>query len=525
MKATTETGNVAGRGASAGPAATPGPDQPERLAKTLKPSWVWAIALGSAVGWGAFILPTDWIAAAGPVGAMSGFLIGGGLMVLIAVSYGFLIRSFPVSGGELAFALVGFGRTHAFFCGWFLTLGYTCIVALNASALALLFRKLLPGVVQQGYLYTIAGFDVYLVEVLISITALAVFAYLNIRGTALSGRVQFIACVIMLIAVGCILTAVLIHPESLVSNAAPAFPEGVSPLTAILAIVAIAPWAYIGFDNVPQAAEEFDFPPSKAMKLIVLALLAAAVLYAAMIAAVAVAEPWEALVSGQSAWGTADAVTGLLGGGGMLLLAIGITMGVTTGLNGFYVSASRILLAMGRAQMVPQVFAKLHPKHKTPYVGILFVGAFCLVTPWFGRAALEWVVNMSAVGVTVAYLYTCLCAFKLFRSSGSAPRPGDLKGTRSTTKKVLSMVGAVISVSFMALLLLPGSPAMLGPESMTALLIWIVVGVVFFLLRRKHNRTLTNEQVDLLVLGKPRPEGFAIKDKNAQRAQGDTTSV
>lgn len=494
----------------------PAPEENQRLEKTLKPHWVWAIALGSAVGWGAFILPTDWLAMAGPVGAISGFLIGGALMVLIAVSYGFLIRSFPVSGGELAFALVGFGRSHAFFCGWFLTLGYTCIVALNASALALLFRKIMPDVVQQGYLYTVAGWDVYLVEVLISITALVVFAYLNIRGTALSGRIQFIACVIMLIAVACILVAVLVNPAVVISNASPGFPDGVSPIAAIASIVAIAPWAFIGFDNVPQAAEEFDFPPSKAMKLIVLALLAAALLYAAMIAAVSVAEPWQRLVAGESAWGTADALTGLMGGSGLILLAIGITMGVSTGLNGFYVAASRILLGMGRAQMIPKMFAKLHPKYKTPHVGILFVGGICLISPWFGRAALSWVVDMSAIGVTVAYLYTCLCAFRIFRPTHSPVRPGDLEGNHSTTKKVLSLVGALVALMFMALLLIPGSPAMLGKESLMALLVWIVLGVIFFLMRRKHNRTLSDEQVDLLVLGQPRPEGVGPRAKPAQ---------
>ncbi|GAA5226346.1 APC family permease [Paeniglutamicibacter antarcticus] len=486
-------------------------DQPERLQRTLKAHWVWAIALGSAVGWGAFILPTDWLAMGGPLGAISGFMIGGALMVLIAVSYGFLIKTFPVSGGELAFALVGFGRTHAFFCGWFLTLGYICIVALNASALALLFRKIMPDVVQQGYLYTVAGWDVYLVEVLISMTALAVFAYLNIRGTAISGRIQFIACVIMLIAVACILVAVLASPEAVFSNVTPAFPEGVNPIAAIAAIVAIAPWAFIGFDNVPQAAEEFDFPPSKAMKLIVLALLAAALLYGAMIAAVAMAAPWEALVAGDSAWGTADALTGVMGGSGLLLLTIGITMGVSTGLNGFYVAASRVLLGMGRAQMVPKMFARLHPKYKTPYVGIIFVGAICLISPWFGRAALTWVVDMSAVGVTVAYLYTCLCAFRIFRTSKSPELPGDLEGIHSTSKKVLSALGAVTALVFMALLLIPGSPGVLGKESMTALAVWTLLGIVFFLVRRKHNKTLSNDQVDILVLGAPRPEGTRFK--------------
>src|SRR5699024_12123984 len=72
---------------------------------------------------------------AGPLGVIIGFTIGALLMMLIAVSYGFLIRSFPVSGGEFAYAYISAGRTQAFISGWFLTLGYLCIVALNASAL------------------------------------------------------------------------------------------------------------------------------------------------------------------------------------------------------------------------------------------------------------------------------------------------------------------------------------------------------------------------------------------------------
>lgn len=479
---------------------------PERLNRTMKQHWIWAIALGSAVGWGAFILPTDWLATGGPVGVILGFLIGGALMILIAMSYGFLIRSFPVSGGELAFALVGFGRTHAFFCGWFLTLGYACIVALNASATALLFRNLVPGVVQQGYLYSIAGWDVYLVEVLISMAALVVFALLNVRGAAISGRIQFIACVIMLIAVLAIFIGVVANPEVTFANATPAFPTGVNPMAAIIAIVAIAPWAYIGFDNVPQAAEEFAFPPARALRLIVFAILAAALLYSTMVAAVALTEPWERLVAGQASWGSADAISGVLGGGGMILLAIAVAMGVSTGLNGFYVAASRLLLSMGRAEMIPRVFGRLHPRYKTPYVGVYFVAAICMVSPWFGRAALLWVVDMSAVGVTVAYLYTCLCAFRLFRTT-SAPRlSAELEGSRSTMKKVLSALGAVTALVFLGLLLIPGSPGALEIESFVALIAWILLGVCFFLARRGHNRTLSDEQVDLWVLGEPRPE-------------------
>src|SRR5699024_3818644 len=264
----------------------------------------------------------------------------------------------------------------------------------------------------HGHLYTVAGFEVYLVEVLISMTALVVFGVLNIRGAALSGRLQFIACCIMLVAVAALLAAVVLPPDATVSNTTPAFPTDVSGLSAIVAIVALAPWAYVCFDNVPQAAEEFAFAPAKAMGLIVLALAAAALIYAAMMSAVALTGPWQQVVEGDAAWGTAESVTGLIGGVGLLLLAVGVTMGVTTGLNGFFLSASRLLLSMGRAQMIPQSFGRLHHRYKTPYVGIIFVGAVCLITPWFGRAALTWVVDMSSIGVTVAYLYACLCAFR-----------------------------------------------------------------------------------------------------------------
>lgn len=494
--------------------------QPERMAKTLKPQWVFAVALGSAVGWGAFILPTDWLATGGPLGTLLGFAIGGGLMIIIAVSYGFLIRTFPVSGGELAYALIAFGRVHAFFAGWFLTLGYVCIVALNASALALLFRKLMPSVIEQGYLYTVAGWDVYLPEIVISIVALVVFAALNIRGAALSGRIQFWACVLMVLAVAVILIAVVASPAAHFDNMSPALPDSMSPVAATIAIVAIAPWAFIGFDNVPQAAEEFAFSPAKALRLIVLAIVAAAALYMAMLVSVSLAEPWQALANSGSAWGTADAVTGVLGGTGLLLLAVAITMGVSTGLNGFYVSASRVLLAMGRAEMIPPVFSRLHRKYRTPHIGVLAVLAVCLISPWFGRAALTWVVDMSSIGVTIAYLYTCLCAFRIFRPTHEARDPEALPGMYSTTKKVLSGVGAAIAVIFMLLLLIPGSPGALGKESLIALIVWSVIGVLFFLSRVRHNRQLDDAHVDSLVLGGPRPPATRFSERAGKRRNG-----
>ena len=472
-----------------------------QLTRSLKPQWVWAIALGSAVGWGAFVLPTDWLGTAGPLGTILGLLIGGALMCLIAVSYGFLIRTFPVSGGEYAYTFSAFGRTHAFVCGWFLTLGYISIVALNASAMALLFRRMVPALVEWVPLWQVAGWDVYLGEVVVASLALLVFAWLNVRGSTMSGRLQYAFCLVMLLGVALLLIGVVLHPETPWSNLSPAFPDGTAPVAAVLAIVAIAPWAYVGFDNIPQAAEEFDFSPARAFGLIIMAIVAAAGIYVAMVLATAVAISWTELVASEPVWGTADGIESLFGPAGLLLLAIAVSMGIFTGLNGFYVSASRLLFAMGRAHTVPSAFSRLTPQHRTPATAIWFVTAVCLIAPWFGREALLWVVDMSAIGVTIAYTYTCLSAYTMFRWSGTPAEPDEPEGVRSSVKKVLAALGAATGVGFFLLLMVPGSPAQLGTQSLVALGVWVVLGLAFFLSRRAESARTSDEEMRYLILG------------------------
>jgi amino acid transporter len=124
---------------------------------------------------------------AGPLGVIIGYTIGAFLMIIIGVSYGFLAEKLSVSGGEFAYAYYGLGRYHAFLCGWFLTLGYLSIVALNASAFALLGKFIFPSFVEQGYLYTNAGWDIYVVEILLPLSVLIVFALMNIQGAKIWG--------------------------------------------------------------------------------------------------------------------------------------------------------------------------------------------------------------------------------------------------------------------------------------------------------------------------------------------------
>lgn len=474
-------------------------EQREQLKKCLKPQWVWAIAFGSAIGWGSFVLPADWIAMAGPVGAIIGLCIGAILMIVIGVSYGFLIKIFPVTGGGFAYSYLGFGRRHAFFCGWFLTLGYMSIVALNASALALLAKFLIPEVATIGRMYSIAGWDVYFGEVVIASLALILFAWINTRGGSFSGKSQYYFCLLLIAGALFVVVGMVLSPETSFSNMKPMFNPQISSWAAVLAIVSIAPWAYVGFDSVPQAAEEFDFSPAKAFILILMALAMAALHYSLLIMATAIAMPWPTLIAQGPVWGTGEVVQGTLGTLGLVALSLSLLMGIATGLNGFYIATSRLIFAQGRAKFLPSVFGRVHPSYQTPTTGIIITCAICLIAPWFGREVLLWIVDMAATGVAIAYFYCCAAAYKCFKWSSSS-KGIDYEGGVSPFKKTLSLLGALSSLSFLGLLLIPGSPGELSRPSWIALLLWGVLGVLIYFLRRKHIQDVSKEYLDRMIL-------------------------
>ncbi|MCP3028090.1 APC family permease [Halobacillus sp. A5] len=477
----------------------------KQLKKSLKPQWVWAIAFGSAIGWGAFVLPTDWIGDAGPLGVVIGILLGAVLMMIIGVSYGYLIKKFPVTGGEFSYAYIGYGRKLAFVAGWFLTLGYICIVALNASALALLAKFLFPEFAAMGTLYSVAEYDVSIVQILIASLALILFAYFNIRGAGFSGKTQYVFSIVLILGMVLLAYGAVISGEPSLTNLTPAFEPNKPAIASILTILAVAPFAYVGFDNIPQAAEEFNFESRKAFGLIIWALVAAGLAYALMVIVTASTMPWQDLLTQidnqNSVWGTGDAIESYMGRAGVFTIAIAICMGIFTGLNGFYLSASRLTFAMGRARILPNAFRALHSKYHTPYVGILFTMGVCLIAPWFGREALLWVVDMSSTGVAIAYFFCTATAYKLFNWTEKSKKFNKASIT-APGKKFLSLLGLISSISFLGLLLVPVSPAALGKESLIALSVWILLGILFYCFNSKRYNQLTEQELNYLILGK-----------------------
>ena len=280
-----------------------------------------------------------------------------------------------------------------------------------------------------------------------------------------------------------------------VDNLFPLFAEGRSPVACVLSILAITPWLFVGFDTIPQTAEEFDFPPEKSRRLMINSIVCGALLYALVLIAVAIIIPYTDLLGQNHSWTTGAVANMAFGRFGGVILAIPVMAGIFTGMNGFFMATTRLLFSMGRGKFLHPWFVKVHPKHGTPTNAVLFTLGLTLIAPWFGRSALNWIVDMSAMGTALAYLFTCMTAYKYVANFPDIPE--------ARWGKPVAIIGGLTSISCFAM---PGSPAAIGIESWFMLLVWVALGAAFYFNRASELNAIPHEQMQYLLLGtKDRP--------------------
>lgn len=452
-----------------------------KLDKKLSTLHVWALAFGCIIGWSAFALPgTSFLKNAGTLGTAIGMILASLVMIIIAFNYNYMINKYPVSGGEFTYAQKAFGKANAFICSWFLGLSYLAIVPLNATGLPFIARSIFGDLFQFGYLYDVAGYNVYLGEILLAASALVAFAMLGIRGVKFTGVFQVILTFLLIGGVLVVGVAAIFSSKSSPDNLLPLFSPGKAPVAGIAAVLAVAPYAFVGFDTIPQAAEEFKFSVHKTIAIMVVAILFGGLCYAGLnIIAVSVIPEgyadWTEYVKdldnlkGINSVPTIHAAKELLGVPGLVAIGVAVLGALFSGVVGFYMASSRLVYSISRSEMLPGWFGKIHPKYKTPSNAILFVMIISLIAPFFGRNTLVWIVDMSSVGAAIGYGYTSAAAFKFALKEKNA-------GIIFT-----GILGTLFAIVCAVILLVPirGLNCSLGKESYICLGVWIVLGIIF----------------------------------------------
>ena len=333
---------------------------------------------------------------------------------------------------------------------------------------------------QFGFHYTIAGFDIWLGEVLLSLGALWIFGAVCMYGGKLAAWVQTVAAVILfggvLIGIGAVISSGVN-----IFDIAPAYPpDNTSSFAAIFGIVVLAPWAFVGFESVSQSAEGFKFSVKKTFAILACAVVAAAAAYT-FLAILAVSTlpagcaDWTDYIGNLNSYDgieslpTFHAVQFFMGDAGLVILAVTCICGVITGLVGNYIAASRLIYALTRDDLLPAWFGKLN-KNRTPMNAVLFIMLLSLPIPFMGRTAIAWIIDVNTIGATIDYTYTSIVTIITARQLG--------KGLAQFT----GTVGCVVSAIFFLYFMVPNvwTVSAMTTESYLILILWSILGFVFF---------------------------------------------
>lgn len=431
---------------------------------------IFTIALGSVIGWGAFILPGNvFLPNYGVINTLIGFTIAIFMLVFIEKSYSKVMTRVPESGGEYSFATTLLGKKSGFITGWGLLLAYLSIIPLNATAVPMVLDAVFPFYTQGQYLYSVSGYPVYLNDILVSSGIIVLFTFINIKGIKGALKTQNM---LVFALIGSLLLIVLIsllnmqsaQIDNLNSN------WGEINMSSIVRIIAFAPWAFIGFDAVAQLSGDHNLSSKSVSRITLIAIIIGAVIYNVLNIVTALGTPSESLT--ESAWATGAAVKILVGKGIFYFLAVAMFGAVVSGLNGFFISSSRLIDTMSEDYNVGKREGALKTGNGTiPRWVIYFIGACALIVPFFGRTALLWFVDLSSVGASVAYFMTCLCAYKIAENGKD---------------KTISSLGMLVSLAFLVFLLTPIFDSNISLPSYFSLAFWIALGaVVFFYIRNR----------------------------------------
>jgi amino acid transporter len=428
-----------------------------------------ALSFGAMVGWSWVILSGVWIGNGGSLGAVLGFALAGLPIMLIGLLYAELASAMPVVGGEHEYSLRALGRLGSFICTWAIVFVYVSVCAFEAVALPTVIDYWFPDY-HVIYLWTVAGWDVHLSWAAVGVAGAVLVTLVNYVGVKTSAVVQTTVTVLILVAGVMLISGALF--EGSPQNLEPLLKQGAA---GVFAVAVMAPFMFVGFDVIPQAAQEIHLPARSIGRVLLGSIALALAWYCLVILAVALLIPASAFGTGLV---TADAAGTAWGPVGANLLVLGGVGGIITSWNAFLVGGSRAVYAMAAHGMLPRWLGRLHPRFGTPANAILAIGLLSVAAPFGGRVLLVWIVDAGSFAVVIAYILVAVSFLLLRRNRPDMDRPFRLRHGEAIGW--LALAGSLGLLR----LYLPGTPsALLWPTEWGLVGLWYLLGALLYRLR------------------------------------------
>ncbi|MDP7979841.1 amino acid permease [Bacillus sp. WLY-B-L8] len=446
----------------------------KKLDRTLGALDLTMLGVGAIVGTGIFVL-TGVVAAkhSGPAIILS-FALAALACAFAAFCYAEFASSVPVSGSVYTYTYATMGEVFAFLIGWDLMLEYLLATSAVANGWSAYFQSLLKGFGIQipTILASAPGAGKGGIIDLPAVCIILIMTILLSRGVRESARVNNIMVFIKLTVVLLFIFAGFKYVKS--ENWTPFMPFG---FDGVMVGAATVFFAFIGFDAVSTAAEEVKRPQRDLPIGIIASLLICTVLYIVVSLILTGIVPYGQLnISDPVAFALQ-----FIGQDGLAgIISVGAITGITTVMLVMMYGQVRVSYAMSRDGLLPNRFAKVHPKFKTPFLNTWITGIVAALIS--GLVDLSVLAHLVNIGTLSAFALVAVAVIVMRKTHPDLPR---------AFKAPLVPVLPALTVIFCLYLMLQ-----LPAITWKSFGVWMVIGIgVYFLYSRKNSR-LHKESVD-----------------------------
>ncbi|HEU0101228.1 MAG TPA: APC family permease [Mycobacteriales bacterium] len=373
------------------------PAQPqEELTRSITGRLLFFYVLGDVLGSGVYVLIG---LVAGAVGGAFwiAFAAGVAIATITGLAYAELATKFPQAAGASLYVNKAFRSPVLTF---FITICSLSAVFAASGSLATGFAR---------YFGSIFDLPPALLVTLVFIVVLTVVNYIGITESVVINMLMTFVEVFGLLVVMAIGIIVVVRGDA-DFGVLTSFTADGNPIFAIVAGVALAFFAMTGFENAANVAEETINPSKTFPRALIGGMVAAGVIYVLVAMSAALVVPVATLAGADAALLEVVRADVLPGNVDVLLkiFAVIAMIAITNTTLVSVVTQSRILYGMGRVDVVPAVFARVHPTRRSPHIALMFSAVVVAVLLILGELLSSVDPDLDVVGrlatVTVVFL-------------------------------------------------------------------------------------------------------------------------
>ena len=353
------------------------PSTRPELARDLGLPHAGAVVVGTIIGSGIFLVPSEMMQAVGSAKLVYlAWMIGGVLSFFGALTYAELGAMKPQAGGEYVYVRDAYGPLLGFLYAWtwFLIAKPASIATITTGLVRILgtfpvFSFFSQPVLTSSFTITYGQ--------LVAIGATILISWLNYIGVRKAGEFQFLFTLLKVATILGIVAIGFSYSGGSWSNFATEFPGAKGGVSGFFLALVAALWAYDGWNDLNMVAGEIRDPQRNVPLALIWGVATVGLLYILVNAAVQYVLP--AAVVGASERPASAAVALVAGalGAGLVSAAMAISMLAT--LNGTIMSGARVPFAMARDGYFFKSMADVHPRFRTPSIAIIVQAALAIV--------------------------------------------------------------------------------------------------------------------------------------------------